>query len=36
MIAVFAANPEMLLVDATFKLNELQLQVYLLLEIDSN
>lgn len=36
MKAVFAAYPEILLVDATYKLNELRMPVYLLLVIDSN
>lgn len=35
MKAVFAAYPEVLLVDATYKLNELRMPVYLLLVIDS-
>ena len=33
---VYAAYPEVLLVDATYKLNELRMPVYLLLVIDSN
>ena len=36
MKAVFAAYPEVLLVNATYKLNELRMPVYLLLVIDSN
>ena len=36
MKAVFAAYPEVLLVDATYKLNELRMPVYLFLVIDSN
>ena len=36
MKAVFAAYPEVLLVDATYKLNELRMSVYLFLVIDSN
>ena len=36
MKAVFAAYPEVLLIDATYKLNELRMPVYLLLVIDSN
>ena len=36
MKVVFAAYPEVLLVDATYKLNELRMPVYLLLVIDSN
>ena len=36
MKAVFAAYPEVLLVDATYKLNELRMPVHLFLVIDSN
>ena len=36
MKMVYAAYPEVLLVDATYKLNELRMPVYLLLVIDSN
>jgi len=36
MKVVFAAYPEVLLVDVAYKLNELQMPVYLLLVIDSN
>ena len=36
MKMVYAAYPEVLLVDATYKLNELRMPVHLLLVIDSN
>ena len=36
MKAVFAAYPEVLLIDATYKLNELRMPVYSFLVIDSN
>ena len=36
MKTTYAAYPEVLLVDATYKLNELRMPVYLMLVIDSN
>lgn len=36
MKSVFSAYPELLLVDATYKLNDLRMPVYLMMSIDGN